>query len=357
LKKIVTFGEVLLRLSKPDDLRLAQGRTFNGNYGGSEANAAVSLATLGNQVEYVSRIPDNAIGRACAMRLREYGLRLNHVVWGGERLGTYYFEGSAAMRNSHVVYDRSGSSFYTMAPGMIDWRTVFQDAAIFHCSGITCALSASAAAATMEGVRIAEEMGVTIACDINYRKNLWHYGADAHETLKELASHADIIFGDQGEYEVVTGLPRVPFNATDSQAVIDRKAFSHYLRAVHEQLPKCKKMVLACRNQLTSSHHTLTGMLLSSDDTLPSGTPSLFTTRIYDINPVIDPMGVGDAFMAAFLHAYSHWGDDNQRCLDFSLAASALKNSVTGDFNLVTESEIESVMNDDCSHDDLRELQ
>jgi 2-dehydro-3-deoxygluconokinase len=264
LKKIVTFGEVLLRLSKPDDLRLAQGRTFNGNYGGSEANAAVSLATLGNQVEYVSRIPDNAIGRACAMRLREYGLRLNHVVWGGERLGTYYFEGSAAMRNSHVVYDRSGSSFYTMAPGMIDWRTVFQDAAIFHCSGITCALSASAAAATMEGVRIAEEMGVTIACDINYRKNLWHYGADAHETLKELASHADIIFGDQGEYEVVTGLPRVPFNATDSQAVIDRKAFSHYLRAVHEQLPKCKKMVLACRNQLTSSHHILTGMLLSS---------------------------------------------------------------------------------------------
>jgi 2-dehydro-3-deoxygluconokinase len=209
----------------------------------------------------------------------------------------------------------------------------------------------------MEGVRIAEEMGVTIACDINYRKNLWHYGADAHETLKELASHADIIFGDQGEYEVVTSLPRVPFNATDSQAVIDRKAFSHYLRAVHEQLPKCKKMVLACRNQLTSSHHILTGMLLSSEGTSSSGTSSLFTTRIYDINPVIDPMGVGDAFMAAFLHAYSHWGDDNQRCLDFSLAASALKNSVTGDFNLVTESEIESVMNDDCSHDDLRELQ
>lgn len=353
-KKIVTFGEVLLRLSKPDDLRLSQGRVFNGNYGGSEANVAVSLATLGNEVEYVSRIPDNAIGRACAMRLREYGLHLNHVVWGGERLGTYYFEGSAAMRNSHVVYDRSGSSFYTMAPGMIAWRDVFKDAAVFHCSGITCALSESAADATMEAVHIAEEMGVTIVCDINYRKNLWYDGADAHETLKELARHADIVFGDQGEYEVVSGLPRVPFTATDAHAGIDRSAFGDYLCAVHEQLPKCRKMILACRNQMTSSHHTLTGMLLSTSNT---GSSTLYTTRIHDIDPVLDPMGVGDAFVAAFLHAMGRWSDDNQQCLDFSLAASALKNSVNGDFNLVTEDEVVSVMNDDWSRDDLRELQ
>ncbi|MBQ7422175.1 MAG: sugar kinase [Prevotella sp.] len=348
-KKIVTFGEVLLRLSKPDNLRLAQGHVFSGNYGGSEANAAVSLATLGNQVEYVTRMPDNAIGRACQMRLREYGLKLNHVALGGERLGTYYFEEAAAMRNSSVVYDRKDSSFYTMAPGMIPWTDVFRDAQIFHCSGITCAISRSAAEATMEAVCTAEEMGLTVACDINYRKNLWNYGADAHETLAELAGHADIIFGDQGEYEVVSGLKHVPFEAQSADYGIDTEAFLAYMQAVHELFPKCKKMVLACRNQLSSSRHLLTGLLFSNG--------TMTQTRIYDIDPVVDPMGVGDAFMAAYLHAWRKWGDEDQRCLDFSLAASALKNSVTGDFNLVTEEEIMAVMNGEWRADDLLELQ
>jgi len=336
--KIVTFGEVLFRLSTPGHRRIPQGSIFCGNYGGSEANAAVSLATLGNNVEYVTRVPDNAVGRACCMQLRGYNLDMGHVCYGGNRLGSYYFEDAAAMRNSCVVYDRKDSAFYTMKPGMIPWREVFRDARIFHCSGITCSLSQSAADATMEAVGIAEEMGLTISCDINYRKNLWQYGADAHGTLARLVSHADIIFGDQGEYEVISGIKRVPFEAQSAGYGIDLQAFEEYLGAVSRKFPRCRKFVLAARNQITSSHHMLTGFLYADS--------RLVSTRIYDINPVVDPMGVGDAFIAAYLHAYCKWGDDDRRCLDFSLAASALKNTIEGDFNLVTEEEVLEMMDE-----------
>ena len=330
--KIVTFGEALLRLSKDSSRRLSQGRELHGNDGGSEDNAAVSMAMFGNNVEYVTRLPDNDMGHACMMSLREYGLRLDHVCWGGERLGTYYFEAAAAMRNSRVVYDRKGSAFYSMTPGMIDWHDVFSDASLFHCSGITCALSHDSKDATFEAVRTADKMGLFISCDINYRKNLWRYGANAQEVLHKLMEYSDFIFGDQNEWEVASQLPQIPFEALDSSYQIDIKAYESYFSMLHKQFPRCRQMLIALRNQITTNHHTLTGVLWSDG--------IIYTTRIYDICPVIDPMGVGDAFVAAFIHARGKWNSDPQRCLNFALAASQLKNSVPGDFNLVTEEEV-----------------
>jgi len=330
--RIVTFGEVLLRFSKNGFRRLQQGSRLNGNYGGSEANVAVSLAMLGDEVEYVSRVPESQMGQACLNELRYYGLDVRHVVRGGERLGTYYFESSAGLRNSQVVYDRQNSSFYSCAPGMFSWRDIFRRANVFHCSGITCSVSQSAADATFEAVQTAREMGLTVCCDINFRKNLWRYGADAHETLHRLLQYSDFIFGDQGEFEVATGYPRIPFTATDANAELDMEAYAEWFERVQKEFPRCKKFILAMRNELSSTHHTLTGLLYHNGQ--------LYRTRIYEINPVIDPMGVGDAFVAAYIHASLKWPDDNQRCLDFSLAASQLKNSVSGDFNLVTEDEI-----------------
>ena len=330
--KVVTFGEVLLRFSKNGLRRLQQGSQLNGNYGGSEANVAVSLALLGDEIEYVSRVPDNQIGQACLNELRYYGVNVDHVVRGGERLGTYYFESSAGLRNSQVVYDRQNSSFYSSAPGMFPWKDIFAHAQVFHCSGITCSVSQSAADATFEAVRTAREMGLTVCCDINYRKNLWRYGADAHATLHKLLQYSDFIFGDQGEYEVATGIARVPFKAADAYAEIDMEAYGRWFAEVQNQFPQCKKFILAMRNQISSTHHTLTGLLYNEG--------KLLRTRIYDIDPVIDPMGVGDAFVAAYVHASLKWPEDNQRCLDFSLAASQLKNSVSGDFNLCSEEEI-----------------
>ncbi len=172
----------------------------------------------------------------------------------------------------------------------------------------------------------------TSTCDINYRKNLWQYGANAREVLHRLMGYSDFIFGDQNEWEVASGLKHIPFTALSSDYQLDLTAYKTYFEELHRQFPQCRQMLIALRNQITTNHHTLTGILWSDG--------TIYTTRIYDINPVIDPMGVGDAFVAAFIHARGKWGDNPQRCLDFALAASQLKNSVPGDFNLVSEEEI-----------------
>lgn len=324
----------MLRLSKPGYRRLQQGKTFEGNFGGSEANVAVSLACLGDDVEYVSRVPYSEMGDAALMHLREYGVNVSHVVRGGERLGTYYFESAAAMRDSLVVYDRKNSSFYTLRQGMIDWEKVLADAKLFHCSGITCAISREAMETTMDAVRKAREKGLTISCDINYRKNLWGYGLEARDVLFQLVRYSDIVFGDQNEWEVATGIRHIPFLAQDAAYEIDLEAYEAYFEKASRLFPHCRKMVMAVRNQLASTHHTLSGLLYDAER------HKLYATRIYDIAPIIDPMGVGDAFVAAYIHANEKWPDDNQRCLDFSLSASAIKNTVPGDHNLVSEEEI-----------------
>jgi len=336
MKKIVTFGEVLLRFSKESHLRLSQGREMTANFGGSEANAAVSLALLGNEVRYVTCLPDNALGRACQMKLREYGLDTRFIHWGGERIGTYYFEDAVSLRAPRMVYDRMGSAFYQLKPGMIDWRQVFRGVDVFHCSGITCAVSQDAADATFEAVETADEMGLTIACDINYRKNLWNYGVRAADVLPRLMSHSDIVFGDAGEWELVSGLPRIPFKATSSDYPVDVEAYARMFQQIAARFPRCQKFILGLRHEPSANHHLLSGVLYNRSQ--------LFRTHIYDIDPVIDPMGVGDAYLAAYLHAHFNRPGDDQDCLDFALAGSALKNSVSGDFNLSTEEEIEALM-------------
>ena len=340
--KVVTFGEILLRFSKPDCLRLSQGNRFIGKYGGSEANVAVGLAMQGDEVDYVSAVPDNDPGRAARQSLQEFGVGTRHILTHGDRLGTYYFEEAAGMRNSRVAYDRAGSSFSALEPGMIDWREAFKDAAVFHCSGITCAISRGAAEATFEGVRIADEMGLTISCDINYRKNLWKYpGADPHGMLCELMSYSDIIFGDAIEWYVVSGHPQVPFTAISTDYEMPLQAYQDWLDAIHEQFPRCARTLIGIRNQVSSNHHTLTGVLLADE--------KMYHTRIIDIPQIVDPMGVGDAFAASMIHSHLHWPDDKQRFLDYSLAAAALKGTIPGDFNLSTEEEILAVMNGEAT--------
>ncbi|MBQ1701748.1 MAG: sugar kinase, partial [Prevotella sp.] len=211
------------------------------------------------------------------------------------------------------------------------WHDIFSDAKAFHCSGITCAVSQSAADATFEAVKTAKEMGLTVTCDINYRKNLWKYGADAHTVLHELMQYSDFIFGDQNEWEVATHVPHIPVNNMYVDTEFDMKAYKAYFEEMHKQFPRCKQMLLALRNQISTNHHTLTGFLWSEGE--------IYSAKIYDIYPVLDPMGVGDAYVAAYIHATLKW-QDPQRSLDFALAASQLKNSISGDFNLVTEDEI-----------------
>ena len=336
-EKIVTFGEIMLRMTRPNKERIIQGSAWKGLFGGSEANVAVSLAMFGDNVEYVTRLPNNKIGMACLNEIRKYNVGTDYIVHGGDRLGLYYYEESAALRSSSIVYAREDSSITTIKSGMIDWKKTFSETRLFHWSGISSAVSQGAADATNEAVEEAEREGITISCDINHRANLWKYGKDAHDVLLPIAQKSDIVFGTADEWKLITGITPPDFKATTPDYPIDGAAYEEYFRKASKILPKAKKMIVALRNTLSANHHLLSGVIFADG--------KLYTTRIYDIDDVLDPMGVGDAFIAAYLHAHLKYGDDNQRCLNFSLAASALKNTILGDFNLSTEQEVEYLMN------------
>lgn len=336
-KRIVTFGELLLRFSKPDHKRFTQGEVMLGNFGGSEANVGISLATLGDEVSYVTRLPRGQIGLSALMMLREYGLDTRDVLMDGDRMGTYYFEGAAALRNSSVTYDRAASAFAQLRPGMIDWHKVLEGASVFHTSGIAGALTPDAAEATLEALRVADEMGITISFDINHRKNLWRYpGAQPIEMLSRMLEYADVMFGDVIEFEFLFSHPKIPFRALTPDYEMDLQPYREWFDDIRERFPRCRKWLMGMRNQVNASHHLLTALLCTPDQ--------LYSTRIYDIQDMVDPMGVGDAFAAGQIHAMLQWPADDQRILDYALAASTLKYSFNGDFNLATDEEIERLI-------------
>ena len=334
--RIVTVGELLLRFSKPYGLRLTQGDTFTSKYGGSEANVAVSLATLGDNVEYVTRLPDTPVGRAGVMRLAELGVDCRRVLYGGRRIGTYYYEEPAGMRPARVIYDRHGSAYSELSPGMIPWHDILSDATVLHVSGITAAISQNAADATFEALDVADELGVKISFDINYRKNLWKYGADPRETISRMLERCDMMFGDAIEFEWLWQRKQPPFTATDSHFTMQMDEYAEWFDEIHARFPRCRHWLMGMRNMVASNHHTLTALLWTDGQ--------LLQAPIHDIPDVVDPVGVGDAFMAAFLHATEAFPDDRQRQLEYSLAAAALKNTVPGDFNLTFDDEITDVV-------------
>ena len=332
-KKIVTFGELLLRFSKPGQLRLTQGDLFTSKYGGSEANVAVSLATQGEDVTYITRLPDTPVGHAGAMSLAELGVDTSHVLYGGQRIGTYYFEPAAGMRAAKVIYDRNGSAYSDLKPGMIPWREILMDCSYFHVSGITAAISQQAADATFEALDVADELGITVCFDINYRKNLWKYeGAEPRKTLSRMLSRCDMMFGDAIEFDWLSQHPQPPFTATDSNFTMQMKEYGEWFDELHAAYPRVKHWMMGMRNIVSSNHHTLTALLYTND--------TLLQAPIMDIPDVVEPVGVGDAFMGGWLHAISLFPNDMQKQLNYSLAAAALKNTIPGDFNLSTEDEI-----------------
>ncbi len=336
-KKIVTFGELLLRFSKPSHMRLTQADIFTSKYGGSEANVAVSLAALGNKVEYITRLPDNAIGHAATQNLMQLGVDTSRVLYGGSRIGTYYLEPAAGMRASKVIYDRNGSSYSELKPGMIPWRDILKDAAILHVSGITAAISQNAADATFEALDIADELGVKVSFDINYRKNLWKYGAEPRATLKKMLSRCDMMFGDAIEFEWICERKQPPFTAIDSNFDMQMDEYGEWFDDLHREYPRCQHWLMGMRNMVASSHHTLTALLWTGG--------RLLKAPIIDIPDVVDPVGVGDAFMAGLLHSLFSFPNDEQLVLNYSLAAAALKNTIPGDFNLTNDEEIMDVVN------------
>ena len=241
------------------------------------------------------------------------------------------------MRAAKVIYDRSGSAYYDLKPGMIPWREILKDCTFFCVSGITAAISQPAADATFEALDIADELGVTVCFDINYRKNLWKYeGATPREALSKMLSRCDMMFGDAIEFDWLSQHPQPPFTAVDSNFEMQMKEYGEWFDELHAQYPRLKHWMMGMRNIVSSNHHTLTALLWTEG--------KLLQAPIVDIPDVVDPVGVGDAFMGGWLHAVSLFPDDKQKQLNYSLAAAALKNTIPGDFNLSTEEEILDVL-------------
>ena len=340
-KKVVTFGEIMLRLATPDYLRFSQAHTFTATFGGGEANVAVSLANYGMETEFVTRLPQNDIARSCIMDLRRYGVGTDHIVYGGDRMGIYFLETGAVARASKVVYDRAHSAIAQVKPGMIDWKEVFQDASWFHWTGITPAISQGAAEACLEAIRVANEMGVTVSCDLNYRKNLWKYGKSASEVMPGLVAGSDIVLGNEEDCEKVFGIKPEGFDAAQTNGQVDDAAFESVCSQMMRKFPRARKVIITLRGAINANHNTWGGVLYANG--------RLYRSRRYDITHIVDRVGGGDSFMGGLIYGLNTYVGDDQKALEFAVAASCLKHTVYGDYNQVTVDEVEKLMAGDGS--------
>ena len=341
MSKVVTFGEIMLRLATPGFQRFIQSASLNATFGGGEANVAVSLANYGIDTEFVTRLPNNDIADWCVSELRKYNVGTKEIIRGGERVGIYFLETGAVSRSSKVVYDRANSSIADIKPGMINWHEVLKDADWFHWTGITPALSQGAADASLEAIQVANELGVTVSTDLNYRKNLWKYGKKASEVMPDLVAGCDIILGNEEDAEKVFGIKPEGFDAEHTGGEVDAAEFQSVCAQLMNKFPRARKVIITLRGSINANHNTWGGVLYSND--------TLHQSKRYDITHIVDRVGGGDSFMGGLIYGLLTYTDDDQKALDFAVAASCLKHTIYGDFNLVTVSEVENLMKGDGS--------
>lgn len=340
MKKVVSFGEIMLRLATPGYNRFIQSTNLNATFGGGEANIAVSLANYGIPTEFVTRLPENDIASWCISDLRKYNVGTKHIIKGGDRVGIYFLETGAVARASKVVYDRANSAISEIKPGMVDWKEVFKDAGWFHWTGITPAISQGAADACLEAIKVANEMGVTVSTDLNFRKNLWKYGKTAQEVMPQLVEGCDIILGNEEDFEKVFGIKPEGFDVTATAGDVDAREFESVCQQMMKKYPRAKKVIITLRGSINANHNTWGGCLYSD---------KLYMSKRYDITHIVDRVGGGDSFMGGLIYGLLSYLNDDQSALEFATAASCLKHTVYGDFNLVTVSEVEALMKGDGS--------
>lgn len=341
MKKIVTFGEIMLRLSPPGFLRFSQASQLDVVYGGGESNVAVSLARFGLPAEFVTRLPANDLGDCALMELRKQGVGTRHIQRGGERLGIYFLETGAVSRGSQVIYDRAHSAMAEIRPGMVDWESVFRDAQWFHWTGITPAISQGAADACLEAVQKARQMGLTVSTDLNYRAKLWKYGVSSEAVMTELTAYCDIILGNEEDAEKHFGIKPEGLDVTTQGAQVKAEAFLSVCRQMMAKFPQAKKVITTLRGSLSASHNTWAGVLYDGK--------KLYASREYQITHIVDRVGGGDAFMGGLIYGLVSWPGNDQQALDFAVAASCLKHTIVGDANLVSVAEVEKLMGGDAS--------
>ena len=333
--KYLTFGEIMLRLKSPGHERFFQSPMLEATFGGGEANVAVSLANYGEDVGFLSVLPRNAIGDECIKELRRFGVDTSRVVRGGERLGIYFLETGANQRPSKVVYDRAYSAIAMAKPGDIDWEKTFAGVEWFHITGITPAISESAMELSLESVKEAKKRGITVSCDLNYRKNLWKYGKKASEVMRELAKYVDVAIANE---EDVQKSLEITTDVNVESGELDRAKYKALGDKVLETYPNMKCIAITLRESKSADWNGWAACLNDGE--------KFYESKRYEIRDIVDRVGGGDSFAGGLIYGLNNY-DCKQSALEFAVAASCLKHSILGDFNRVGVSDVEKLMGGD----------
>ena len=337
-KKYVTFGEIMLRLRSPEHYRLFQTPELEATFGGGEANVAVSLSIFGEKAQFVTALPENAVGEACERELMKYGVDCSaiNMVKGG-RLGIYYLETGANQRPSLVVYDRADSAIAKSRPEDFDFASIMEGAQWFHTTGITPAVSQEAADSALDAMKAAKAAGATVSIDLNYRKKLWNYGKKAPEVMRELVKYADVIIANEEDIQKCLGIEA---DSDVTSGKLDTDVYKELTEKVKKEFPNVSVIAVTLRESKSADHNGWSAAL--------SGKTGFYLSRHYEITDIIDRVGGGDSFAAGIIYALSHY-EDEQYCINFAVASSCLKHSISGDFNLSRLNEVESLAKGDGS--------
>lgn len=329
--RVVTFGEIMLRLKTPQNLRILQADSFEASYGGAEANVAVALAVLGDEVSFVTKLPENPIGQAALNEVRRFGAYTGDIVRGGGRLGTYYFEKGSNIRPTNVVYDRAYSAFAMSDPQDYRWEEILRDAAFFYFSGVTPAVGDSVVQALREALSYCREQGIFVVCDLNYRSKLWDTGK-AQAVMRELTQYVDLCIANDEDFESALGIHA--YDGDISRGIDQIDSYRAGMREIMRRFPGCRAVASVLRNVHSVEDGQWMGLYLKDG--------VFYESPVHQVHS-LEAVGAGDAFAGALLHGLIHQYDP-QRLIDFAIAGSVLKLMIQHDFNLVTEADIERVM-------------
>ncbi len=333
--KVLTFGEIMLRLKAPGLERFFQSPSLEATFGGGEANVAVSLANYGMDAAYLTVLPDNAIGDACVSELRRFGVDTNRIQRGKGRMGIYFLEAGANQLPSKVVYDREYAAIALAKPGDIDWEKAFEGIEWFHITGITPAISESAMELSLESVKEAKKRGITVSCDLNYRKNLWKYGKKAAEVMRELANYVDVAVANE---EDVQKSLEITTDVVVESGELDREKYKALGQKVLDAYPNMKMIAITLRESHSADWNGWAACLNDGEN--------FYVSKKYEIRDIVDRVGGGDSFAGGLIYGLNNY-ENKQAALEFAVAASCLKHSILGDFNRVGVSDVEKLMGGD----------
>jgi 2-dehydro-3-deoxygluconokinase len=323
-KQVITFGEIMMRLSTPGFSRFTQAENFRVVYGGAEANVSISLSKFGLPAAHVTRLPENDLGRSVVQYLDSHKVDTSFIQFGAERLGLYFVENGSMQRAPKIIYDRFDSAFANIKPGQIDWQPIMKNASWFHWTGISPAISQAAADVCLEAIKAAKQYGVPVSGDINYRRNLWQYGKKAIDVMPALIEGTHYVIAGVADITNCAGISETNFNAACA--------------AFKKKFPAVKKVSHTHRETISASHNKLQGIIWDGKNEIRS--------REYDMTHIVDRVGGGDAYMAGLIYGWMKNFDD-EHTVEFATAASTLKHSIEGDANLSTVQEVEALVRDE----------